>query len=232
VKGARADVEVDVDGTKRRGAVDLPERDTERTLALFVAELARTSDAPPPPAPTPTPPPEKPPPSERPSSDDSHLAILATMGGRILFRDGSLILTPRAEVGWQWSRLRVGGIARYGTVGGDDPLGSVRAHLLTLGLAASQHLSPESSFSIAHGPRVEAGFVTAKGSGTNGANARAFNATAAWELEARAIVARPVTLVFAIDLGILFPGLDLRADDRTVIDLAGPFASASVGVSF
>src|SRR5687767_4871508 len=98
------------------------------------------------------------------------------MGARVLFNDGAVLLTPRAEVGWRNESFQFGGTARYGYASGKDPLGTVRGHLVTFGAAATQHLAPRSTLGFSHGPRIEAGIAAAGGEGSNARSASAFSA--------------------------------------------------------
>jgi hypothetical protein len=86
--------------------------------------------------------------------------------------------------------------------------------------------------SFAHGPRLEAGFIAASGDGSHASSATGFTLAAAYEAELRVRVARSLSIVIAIDGGIHWFGLDLRADDRTVLDLSGLFGGASAGLAF
>jgi hypothetical protein len=231
VKGPRAEIEVEVGAEVRRGTVDLPATDVERTLALFAAELARTSPAPTPRADAPS---ERPPASnDQATTERGAFALMATMGARIFGRDGSLLLSPRIEAGVRASdAIRVGASARYGFASGEDRLGTIRAHVVSGGLAASHHLAPRNPVSFAHGPRIEAGVIAASGDGTHASAATAFTLSASYEVELHIRIARSLAIVVALDGGIHWFGVDLRADDRSVLDLSGVFGGTSAGLAF
>jgi hypothetical protein len=239
VADGHAEVELHAKERRRRGTVALPRGQEERTIALFVGELARRFDAEPeavppePPPLAPVAPPDlaerpEPAPPPPPATRDSELApfVLATMGARWLAAGGDLVATPRIEAGLSPSRaLRLGILARYGYARSSDVLGTARAHLVSGGVAATHSLAS----AIATGPRVEIGGVFARGEGSSGASASAVALVGAWELELRLRVAGAFTMLATVEAGWHARGLDLRADDRTVLEISGPFAGASLG---
>lgn len=142
---------------------------------------------------------------------------------------GTPLATPRVEVGArQKNGLRIGTVVRYAYASSDDPLGTVRAHALAGGAAASYVVLSRSSLAVATGPRFELGVVAGSGEGANGQSTRALTMAAAWELELHVAVAG-ISLVGALEAGTLFRGVQLRADDRDVLHLSGPFVGLSLG---
>lgn len=243
VKGRRADVEVEVGPERRTGAIDLPERDVERTIALFAAELARTVETPQPPPETPTPAPA-PAPAERPPEEptrESRLAVLAAAGARMLANDGSLMFAARAELGWRYDLYRFGLSGTFATTSIGDTLGNVGVGMLNGGIAASRFVKLGERTSLALGPRFQVGSLVVKGDGSNAKSVSAFHATAAFEIELHVRLVGiamssgrvyPLSFLLALDGGLLFPGIEARADERTVIDVSGPFATASAGFAW
>jgi hypothetical protein len=156
--------------------------------------------------------------------------VLGAMGARWLSSDGALLLTPHIEAGVVVNdTLRLGGVARYATAGADDPLGSVRAHTATGGLAATVRFASSGRLAAWTGPRFELGYATARGEGTGGASASALLASGGWAVEGRASLG-PLDALLVLDAGWLARGLDLRADDRTALALSGAFVGVSLGL--
>lgn len=231
VHDGRADVAIDVASPPgaietRRASVALPAAEPERALALFIAELARGATARPAPAPTPAPAPA---PTPAPAPAPAwHFAALATMGARLVTTGGALVPTPRVEIGARRGALRLGAIARYGYASAHDELGDVRAHALAGGLAATWTLASSASIALATGPRAEVGLVAGRGDGANGDSTTAATLAGAWELELHVNVGGAF-LFGAVEGGTLARGVELHADDRDALHLAGPFVGASIG---
>ena len=225
----------------RRGVVELRgAADVERTIALFVGELARTAEPPPAaPAPATTPAPATPAPTAEaaqptPPADSAssrlRATVLASFGARWTASGGAIVLTPHLEGGVVVrDALRLGAIARYGSASADDPIGSVSAHSGSGGLAATLRLASSGGLALWTGPRAEIGVVAARGDGPGASSASSLVLSAAWAIEARAALG-PIDGVLALEGGWLGRGLELRADDRTVLELSGGFAGASLGV--
>lgn len=234
----RVELAVERDGSRRTGTVDVRSAsDAERTIALYVGELARNAERSAPPAPPPAPqrtPIGTGPPSiagggqtESPSRLRAH--VLAAMGGRWMIDGGALMLTPHLEGGVVWrDDFRFGALARYGYASADDRIGSVSAHHVSGGLAATVRFVSTESFEAWTGPRAELGFVTAKGRGTGESSASSVSFAGTWTLEARAVFGS-IAVVGSLDLGWMGHGLELRADDRTILRLSGPFIGANAG---
>lgn len=163
------------------------------------------------------------------TSTPERLLGLVTIGARIALR-GSIVATPRVEGAYRLTNaLRLGLMARYGYASDEDVLGSVSAHLALGGFAVTYALVSNESWGLSVGPRFEAGYVAGRGDGQNGTSVGAFAATVAGELELHLPLAPRFALVAALDAGGYLPGLDLRADSRSVVDLSGPFTTVSLG---
>jgi hypothetical protein len=238
--GDRADVVVTRAGKKRSGSVTLPPKNAERTLALFIGELARrfeteTETEPPPleqepPKPAPETPPSAPiaadpPPPPRPEVK-TPIFVLATMGARVHASEGSLLWTPRMEAGVVGNPVRIGAMVRYGQGSASDPLGDVTVHALHGGLAATLLLD-----TFATGPRVELGGLFASGDGSRSSSKSSVAPAFSWEIEAHVAATDWLDLFASIEAGWMWNGLDVRADDRTLLQIGGGFAGASVGLA-
>ena len=127
-------------------------------------------------------------------------------------------------------RIRIGGILRYAYGASDDVLGSVRAHVVSPGIAASYAIVSTSGIRLFTGPRFEAGALFGSGSGTNESSTTRIAFAGAWELELH-VDLRVLDLVVAAEGGSFLRGVVLRADARDVLDLSGPFAGFSLGVA-
>jgi hypothetical protein len=241
IDGDRAEVTVVRGGATRSGSVALPHGNVERTIALFVGELARrfeTEPAPEPPAkenPPPPPPPKaepaRPPVLPVPGEPSEHARVgpygLVSMGARWFARDGSLLATPRLEGGLETSAFRLGLSARYAYGRASDPLGTASLHALTFGLSPSLVLGEV----VTTGPRLELGFLSASGEGTRASSTSAFALSAGWEVELDLRIGDSFAVAPAIEAGWMIEGIDVRADDRSVLEIAGPFAGASIGLA-
>lgn len=232
----RADIVVVRGGESRTGSVVLRgSADAERVIALFVGELARNDGAPP----------EPPPPAAAPASggsdgaaDDTQVdvsgvmrpAFAAHMGVRAMGAGGALVLTPHLEGGLTMlDFVRLGVIARYGYSTGDDPLGNVSVHAFGGGLTASVRVASGSSrFSCWMGPRAEVGRMIGSGDGAGQRTASSTALSLAWAVEGRMTLGS-YDAILGIEGGWVGGGLDLRADDRSVLSLAGSFVGVSAG---
>lgn len=144
---------------------------------------------------------------------------------------GAAVVSPRVEGGLRASKaLRLGVIARYAYASAEDPLGRVTVHGVTGGVAATFTVLARRSFAVASGPRVELGWLGGSGEGQNGRSTSTFAASGAWEIEL-SVPLGPVTLFGAVEGGALVRGLQLRADERTVLDMSGALLGASAGVA-
>lgn len=248
VHGSRAEIDVRLGDDARRASVAIAATEPERALALFVAELARgtavpeqppsaAATAPPPPS---APPPTTPAPSEAervapPRSSDASTAeplafsLLATMGARFATSRGGVTATPHIELGARRRDLfRIGAIVRYGYASSDDALGTIRAHSLTGGVAGTYVVASGASLALATGPRLELGVIAGHGDGTNGEASSAFTFTGAWELEL-SVKLGAISLLGSVEGGSILRGIELRADDRSVLYLSGPFVGFALG---
>jgi len=157
--------------------------------------------------------------------------VLAALGARWLTADGALLLTPHLEGGVVLrDALRLGVLARYGHASADDPLGTVSAHAASGGLAASLRLASTTSVALWTGPRAEIGVITARGEGTGASSASSLLLSAAWAIEGR-VALGPLDALVAVEGGFLGRGLELRADDRSILELSGGFTGVSLGLS-
>ena len=109
-------------------------------------------------------------------------------------------------------------------------LGSVRAHVVSPGLAASYAIVSAGAVRLVTGPRVEIGALFGAGSGANESSTTKLTFAAAWELELHLDFGAFAALVTA-EGGSLLRGVVLRADARDVLDLSGPFAGFSIGAA-
>jgi hypothetical protein len=232
IEDRRALVEVLTEGERRSGTVALPDSEVERTIALFVGELARRPNsadpaepAPPPDDPLPTPIPQARPDDQ---DDDVRVYVLGTMGVRWLTSGGHLVPTPRIEGGVLiGDALRLGAVARYAWADADDVLGSANVLAVTGGFAATWAVTD----ALGTGPRVELGAFSARGEGQNAGTASAVAISGAWELELRARLTRTLALLFAAEAGWYARGIELRADDRALLELSGGFLGVSIGAA-
>lgn len=138
--------------------------------------------------------------------------------------------TPRIELGARRERIRIGGSLRYAYAGADDVLGSVRAHVVSPGLAASYAIVFGGRVRLVTGPRVEIGALLGSGTGANESSTTKVSFAAAWELELHLDLGGFAAVITA-EGGSFLPGVVLRADARDVIDLSGPFAGFSIGAA-
>lgn len=232
IEGKAAFVEIIRKDRSRSGSVALADGQVERTIALFASELARRFETEPdavptaPSAPAATAPEAAAAPAPSPLGGASRLTLSATMGARLLVSKESLMPTPRVEVGLLVSKtLRLGASARYGYASEDDALGSVHAHALVGGLGATFRFADW----VATGPRFELGAIAAGASGTNASSASALATSASWEIELCARVFGSFAVVLAPEVGWYLSGLELRADDRSVLEIRGGFLGLSLG---
>lgn len=245
VRSGRAAVDVEVDKEHRQSSLAMSAVEPERALALFVAELARGTLAPErtepvvpepaesamPPAAAPVAPPRAPPPPAT-TSDPWRLSLLGAMGARVTTARGHVLPSPHLELGARREEsLRLGVTVRYASASSDDALGSVQAHLLSGGVAATYVLTSSARFALATGPRVELGVVAGSGEGRNADSATAASFAGVWELELHLRLGA-LTLVGSVEGGSIFRGVELRADDRAVLDLSGPFAGLALGLLY
>ncbi|MBS2018080.1 MAG: hypothetical protein JST00_34725 [Deltaproteobacteria bacterium] len=141
-----------------------------------------------------------------------------------------MLPTPRVEVGARRDRLRVGGSLRYSYATGSDVLGSVHAHVVAPGVAASYAIVSAGRVRLVTGPRFEIGAFFGHGSGDNESSTTRAALSAAWELELHVDLGTNDLLVTA-EGGSFLRGVVLRADARDVLDLSVPFAGFSVGIT-
>jgi hypothetical protein len=220
-----------------RGTVDLRDaNDVERTIALFVGELVRGAPpeppppAPPPPAVAPT---SEAPPPERAQPSTTNLYARALVGPRWMTTGGAGSIGARIEGGLALRALDIGVFGRFAHASVDDVLGSVGANTFGGGAAATYDFLRTPSTALGTGPRVAIKSTTAYGDGAaavTGSSTSAVSVEASWELLLHVRVAAPVDALVALEAGYAFGGLDLRADDRRVLYLAGPFAGGAIGV--
>jgi hypothetical protein len=240
VANGRATISVERrSGTSRTGVIALPASgsgELERTVALVVGELSRERDPesdarvpsspPPPPPSSDRPPPAGSRPNEPPAQGPSAIA-----GGNLRIIGSNAFVGAFASVGSGVSRrVRLGLVARYAAASADDTLGSAAAKIASGGVSASYRLLTTGSIATDTGPVVEASWIGGSGDGIGARTTSAFGVIGAWSFEARWSVAEPITVALAAEGGYIAPGLELRADDRMVLRIAGPFAGVSLGV--
>lgn len=242
VRGRRAEVDVRLDVEHRKGSFVIETVEPERALALFVAELARGAAMPPPAraateapaiAQTEERPAAPPLPMVTPGSAASappwRVSVLGSIGARIVTAHGALLTTPAVELGARRDgALRLGAVARYAYATSNDPLGSVRAHVAAGGLAATYVLTSGGPLAVATGPRFEAGVVAGRGAGSNGTSTTDLALGVSWALEVHLLLGG-VSVVGALEAGTLFRGVELHANERDVLHLAGPFLGFAIG---
>lgn len=225
---------------ERHAVVDLSGvTDIERIVALSVGELAR-SEPPPPPAPPPPPPPPASPPAApdvvTPKSTASSRAPygLAAFGVRRMLSGGASVVMPRLEGGFALSPpWRVGAFAFYGHASSDDVLGSISVDVAGAGLSTSFDFLRTGRLTMGTGPRIEFGWMWGRGEGAGGSTSSTPMFAATWQLQAFTRIVRSAGIVAAVDIGFAGPALDLHANDssnRSVLDLAGPYAGLSLGL--
>jgi hypothetical protein len=146
------------------------------------------------------------------------------MGARVFLRDGSLMPTPRVEAGVVGDPIRIGALVRYGWARASDPLGTANVHALHTGLAASLLLGL-----VETGPRLELGALFASGDGSRSSSETVFASSFAWEIEAHVRATDSFGILVSLEAAWMWRGLDVRADDRTLLQIGGPFAGASLG---
>ncbi len=157
------------------------------------------------------------------------MSVLGTMGARVVTAHGALLATPKVEVGArQDGLLRLGVNARHGYASSDDSLGTVRAHALAGGLAATYVLASGAWLELATGPRFETGLVAGRGDGKNGVSTTVLTLGASWELELHVKVGG-LSLLGAVEAGTYFHGIELHADERDALHLSGPFVGLALG---
>lgn len=248
VTQARVDVALDGDharvtvsregATPASGEVDLRgAADRERALALFVGELSKIEEVS---APAAVDEAGARPPVGAPAR--STKATLATpragwrgelglwFGARVLLRDGTALATPHVELGKDNGRLRVGLLARYAYGAGNDALGTVTAHTVSGGAAATLRILQAHRVSLGVGPRAEVGVGFANGAGAGGRSTAAPVLSGALAVEGN-LSTGPVRLRASAEGGWLALGLNLLAADRSVVQLSGPFLGATLGVA-
>jgi len=243
-----ADVLLMRGGDSRTGSVELRgSADAERAIALFVGELARSDGAPPPPPavaatpPKPAPAPEPPPAGEAPNAAEDRTeasgststlrpALAGQMGLRLMGSGGAIVFTPHLEGGITvLDVVRLGVLARYGYATSDDPLGTVTVHTVSGGLASTVRVLSGSRFSAWTGPRFEVGTMAGSGDGAGQRTASSLALFVAWVLEGRMRIGG-YDAILGVEGGSVGGGLDLRADDRSVLSLSGGFVGLSAGV--
>jgi hypothetical protein len=204
--------------------------DLERTLALFIGELAREEISSKPPSPRRET--ESSTPREAAMQEAPSPRILATGGVRYMAVGGAFVSMVRIEGGLPVTKtLRIGVVGRFGHSGADDALGSITANMASGGVAATYDIPLSSALTLATGPRGEFGWMGGEGSGTNGSSASTLSLSSAWEVQAVLRMGGPLGFVVAIEGGYVGRGLELHAADRRVLDLSGPFAGVSAGVA-
>jgi hypothetical protein len=149
-------------------------------------------------------------------------------------------------------RARIGALGRVGFASANDRIGKVSALLVGGGIDAAYRLyvSADRSMKIDTGPRVVASWIHGEGiaaapaaGGGGGASSQqvittressALGIDLAWFIDASVILARPFFLGLAMEGGWLTPGLDLRADNRKILQVSGASlgATLSIGVDF
>jgi hypothetical protein len=145
--------------------------------------------------------------------------------------DAALLATARVEGGVVVGRaLRLGGFGRFAIAREDDPLGAAHLQIFTFGPSASYVFMSSAAARVSAGPRVELGAAFARGEGQGGKSSTAFVAGASLEL-ALELRAAPWLFPFvAVEAGSRLRGVDVRAEDRHVLDVEGAFVGASAGV--
>lgn len=109
-------------------------------------------------------------------------------------------------------------------------LGSVRAHVVSPGLAASYAIVSAGRMRLVTGPRAEIGALFGSGTGANESSTTKVSFAVAWELELHLDLGA-FSAVVAAEGGSFLRGVVLRADARDVLDLSGPFAGFSIGAA-
>ncbi|WP_146650782.1 hypothetical protein [Labilithrix luteola] len=224
---------------ERHAVVDLSGvTDVERIIALSVGELARSAGEPPPPPPLAPSPPPSPPPRDaaRPESSRPVRApyVLAQIGLRTMFSGGATVFTPRVEGGLSLSpSWRAGAFGYYGRASADDVLGSVAVDMVGAGVSTTFDFVRSDRVLVGTGPRLELGWMWGRGEGVGASTSSTPTFAATWELQAFTRIVRSAGVVVALDLGFAGPALDLHANDasdRSVLNLAGPYAGLSLGL--
>lgn len=235
VSRGRAEVDVEIAGEHRKASVALAGVEPERALALFIAEIARGTIAPErtePATPTATPATPTTPSPPRPSNDRPlRFSMLAAMGARVTTARGHVLPSPHLEIGVRRDdAFRIGGTLRYAYGSADDLLGTVRAHLVAAGAAGSATVVSASSLALVTGPRLELGAAFGRGDGTNADKATALTVAGSWAVELHLDVGGAALFISA-EVGSFFRGVELHADDRSVLHLTGPFAGFGLGAA-
>lgn len=237
VSRGRAELDVEVAAEHRKASVTIASVEPERALALFIAEIARGTIAPErtepatpaaavPAVPTPrdTTTPALPPAPLR-------FSFLGAMGARVTTARGHVMPSPHVEIGVRRDNaFRVGGTLRYAYATADDRLGTVEAHLVAGGVAGSGTLVSGSGLALVTGPRLELGAAFGRGEGTNADKATAWTVAGAWALELH-LVFDGATAFVAAEAGSFFRGVELHADDRSVLQLTGPWLGFALGAT-
>ena len=239
VSRGRAEVDVEVAAEHRKASVTLASVEPERALALFIAEIARGTIVPErtePVAPTPAPTPAAPAPRSTTSpaapTAPLRLSILGAMGARVTTARGHVMPSPHLELGVRRNdAFRVGGTLRYAYASADDRLGTVEAHLVAGGVAGSGTLISGPDLALVTGPRLELGAAFGRGEGSNADRATALTVAGAWAFELHLVVdgASGATAFVSAEAGSFFRGVELHADDRSVLHLTGPWLGFALG---
>lgn len=237
VSRGRAEVDVEVAAEHRKASVTLASVEPERALALFIAEIARGTIAPERTEPVAPPPvPSVPPPRDAPSPATAaaplRFSILGAMGARVTTARGHVMPSPHVEIGVRRrDAFRVGGTLRYAYASADDRLGTVEAHLVAGGVAGSGTLLSGPDLALVTGPRLELGAAFGRGEGSNADRATALTVAGTWALELHLLVdgARGATAFVSAEAGSFFRGVELHADDRSVLHLTGPWLGFALG---
>lgn len=262
--GSRTRVEVVFeDGARDTREADLSDAapgETERVLALSIAEQIRTappavssatsdagapeaSPSGPPVRPLPVVPPaparERTPPSgaRAPESDGPSVrsGVDAALGARVFGKAATWLVEPRIGVALRHrSGARVDVAVLYAHAESTDPLGVVVVNGFggSLGLSFDRPL--DGPFFLRAGPRLDVSAAFAEGAPVSGSvvggAARAPLVVLVGETELRFDPTRGLGLTLAVDLGGGLAGLDLRADERTPSALYGVTFGARLGL--
>ena len=219
---------------------DVAEGERERVLSLAIAEAVRTPGAPPatPPRARTAPPPPAATPRPRASTATPawRLGYEATMGLRA-YAARQLAWEPRALLSIRHrggARADLGGYYAYARHG--DVLGNVSLHAVGLSLGASfdTPLGRGSRWAGRLGPRLDVGGAFGSGSTVGVATAGSLvtpTATLVLEASVRVRLARAFAAVLAVDGGGVVRGVDLQADERSVLAMRGSTFAVRLGLS-
>jgi hypothetical protein len=163
--------------------------------------------------------------------------VAATLDVRDFTAYATGLLGPRVEVaaslGSTPLRFHADAGAAFGSA--HDPLGSVQLTLVS-GSAGLALLGRAGALSVEIGPRIEGGWIRARGSpiGTSAGGGRLDSAFMAASLFGGLGIAWSPRWagVLAIDVGGAFVGLEARSDNRPTAGTTGPMLGARVGFSY